>query len=102
MEKEAADLRALKADLVEKIIAMRKLIEEAGEHFQGAFDANPGHADNTLADEELRLGMDQYNQVLRNQWLWKMGRTVRELQNAFGVLGDVAVDIINRLEDLLP
>jgi hypothetical protein len=102
MEKEVADLRVLKAALVEKSIAMRKLIEGASEHCQGAFDSNPEHADNTPVNGESRLAMDNYNQVLRNQWLWKMDRKVRDLQKTFGVLNDEFFDIINRLEELLP
>ncbi|KAJ5946562.1 hypothetical protein N7454_003401 [Penicillium verhagenii] len=102
MEKEAADLREKKADLVNKIIALRKLIEAAEAHRQQAFNDNPEHADDPLAGEELRQARDQYDQNLRNNWLWKMERKLKAVQTNFGTVADETMDLINRLEDLLP
>lgn len=102
MEKEAADLRELKADLTNKIIALRKLIEGAEAHRQKAFNDNPEHADDPMVGEELTQAMNEYNQNLRNNWLWKMERKLKELQTDFGLLADKTMDIVNRLEDLVP
>ncbi|KAJ5672031.1 hypothetical protein N7507_001158 [Penicillium longicatenatum] len=102
MEKEAADLRELKADLINKITAVRKLLEGADAHRQKAFDDNPEHADDPMVGEELTQAMNGYNQYLRNNWLWKLERKHKQVQTEFGRLADETMDLVNRLEDLLP
>jgi hypothetical protein len=100
LEKEAEDLRAMKDDVLPKLISLRKLIERSGEHWQNADESNPEHADPPVPTVDMLTLTDIYYRELKGSWMRSHGKYLREILTTLGSVKDGVVKLVNRLDAL--
>ncbi|KAJ5671273.1 hypothetical protein N7507_000400 [Penicillium longicatenatum] len=95
------DLRAMKDDVLAKLMSLRKLIERSGEHWQNADESNPEHADPPVPTVDMLTLTDIYHRELKGSWMRSHGKYLREILTTVGSVKDGVVELVNRLEALI-